>query len=100
MWSRWRRARSAVLAHASERVPSRLTSAFPAPPAPGGAAPGSACLGAAPTGRPQRAGGAPQGCLGGTSANVFLYDMGALEHVVAANRRARQQAALVSEDLV
>src|SRR5262245_57050347 len=35
-----------------------------------------------------------------TLDNVFLYDMDALENVVAANRRARQQAALVAEDLV
>src|SRR5216683_4527550 len=35
-----------------------------------------------------------------TLENVFLYDMDALENVVDANRRARQQAALVAEDLV
>ena len=35
-----------------------------------------------------------------TLENVFLYDMDALENVVAANRRARQQEALVAEDLV
>ena len=35
-----------------------------------------------------------------TLENVFLYDIDALENVVAANRRARQQAALVAEDLV
>jgi len=35
-----------------------------------------------------------------TLENVFLYDMDALENVVAANYRARQQAALVAEDLV
>ena len=35
-----------------------------------------------------------------TLDNVFLYDMDALENVVAAKRRAYQQAALVAEDLV
>ena len=35
-----------------------------------------------------------------TLENVFLYAMDALENVVAANYRARQQAALVAEDLV
>ena len=35
-----------------------------------------------------------------TLENVFLYDMDALEHVVEANRRARQQEALVAEDLI
>ena len=35
-----------------------------------------------------------------TLENVFLYDMDALENVVEANRRARQQEALVAEDLV
>src|SRR5256885_1486246 len=35
-----------------------------------------------------------------TLENVFLYDMDALENVVAENYRARQQAALVAEGLV
>src|SRR4029450_7299342 len=35
-----------------------------------------------------------------TLENVFLYDMDALENVVETNRRVRQQAALVAEDLV
>src|SRR6266705_5494158 len=35
-----------------------------------------------------------------TLENVFLYDMDALENVVEANRRARQQEALVAEELV
>src|SRR5262245_16445355 len=35
-----------------------------------------------------------------TLENVFLYDMDALQNVVTANRRGREQAALVAEELV